>query len=128
MATENPESIVHLLNRLFSSVDYLNYPVTNEATLRAFVQVFFSGAGLRPVVEHRNAYGRSDLEVNTGNRNWVFELKVSGKNDNADFILNQAISQIEKRNYGFSDSYLELIRLALVFSLEKRRFVRWLSL
>lgn len=104
LATENSESIVHMLNRLFSSIDYLNYPGANEATLRAFVQVFFSGAGLRPVVKHHNAYGRSDLEVNIGNRHWVFEFKVFGKNNNKESILNQAVSQIEKQSYGFSDS------------------------
>lgn len=43
LATENPESIVHLLNCLFRSIDYQKYPVKDEYSLRAFVQVFFCG-------------------------------------------------------------------------------------
>ena len=49
----------------------------DEAFLRAYVQVYFSGAGLEPKVEQHNAHGRSDLEVSVGERHWVFEFKVS---------------------------------------------------
>ena len=76
LATENVEAIFHLLNKLFSSIDYQKYPVRDEASVRAFAQVFFSGAGLNPIVEHHNSKGRSDLEVKVGARYWVFEFKV----------------------------------------------------
>ena len=40
LETKGAESIVCMLNRLFASLDYVNYPVRNEASLRAFIQVF----------------------------------------------------------------------------------------
>ena len=50
-----------ILNRLFLAIDYQRYPVRDEASLRAYVQVYFAGAGLDVKVEHHNAHGRSDL-------------------------------------------------------------------
>ena len=71
----DPEEVFHTLNRLFTAIDYQNYPVTDEASVRAFIQVYLAGAGLDPKVERHNAHGRSDLEVKVGVRLWVFELK-----------------------------------------------------
>lgn len=72
---DDPEEVFHILNRLFAAIDYQSYPVTDEASVRAFIQVYLAGAGLDPKVECHNAHGRSDLEVNVGARLWVFELK-----------------------------------------------------
>ena len=41
LASENIEDIFHLLNKLFGSIDYQKYPIRDEASVRAFVQVFF---------------------------------------------------------------------------------------
>ena len=76
LCEESAESVFHILNRLFLAIDYQRYPVRDEASLRAYVQVYFAGAGLDVKVEHHNAHGRSDLEVNAGNRHWIFEFKV----------------------------------------------------
>ena len=59
----DPEEVFHTLNRLFTAIDYQNYPVTDEATVRAFIQVYLAGAGLDSKVERHNSHGRSDLEV-----------------------------------------------------------------
>ena len=125
LETESVDSIVCMLNRLFASLDYVNYPVRNEASLRAFIQVFFSGAGLEPIVEHHNAHGRSDLEVRAGNKNWILEFKISHKNEDTQIKLDEAVHQIEERKYGEQISSFEKIRVALVYSLDKREFVRW---
>ena len=125
LETKGAESIVCMLNRLFASLDYVNYPVRNEASLRAFIQVFFSGAGLEPIVEHHNAHGRSDLEVRAGEKVWLFELKVAKEGENSERLLREAIEQIRERRYGYSLLDKTLIRVALVFSLEKKEFIRW---
>ena len=127
LATESVESIVHMLNRLFSSLDYMNYPVRNEASLRSFIQVFFSGVGLDPIVERHNAHGRSDLEVRAGDRVWLLELKVAKAGENSERLLQEAVTQIKERCYGYSHSDETLIRVALVFSAEKREFIHWQS-
>ncbi|GAB1827071.1 PD-(D/E)XK nuclease domain-containing protein [Turicimonas sp. TL08] len=124
LGTEGAESIVCMLNRLFASLDYVNYPVRNEASLRAFIQVFFSGAGLEPIVEHHNAHGRSDLEVRAGEKVWLIELKVANEGENSERLLREAIEQIRERRYGYSLLDKTLIRVALVFSLEKKEFIR----
>ena len=82
-----PEEVFHILNRLFTAIDYQSYPVTDEASVRAFIQVYLAGAGLDPKVERHNAHGRSDLEVEAGPRLWVFELKTAHEGKSADVAL-----------------------------------------
>lgn len=125
LAVENDESIVQMLNKLFASIDYQHYPVRDEASIRAFVQVFFAGAGLDPAIEHHNFHGRSDLEVNAGSRHWIFEFKVVRSGQDPEIKIHEALCQIEKRMYGADSQNRELKRIALVYSLEKRSFVRW---
>lgn len=125
LSTENPESIVHLLNCLFRSIDYQRYPVKDEYSLRAFVQVFFAGAGLEARAEVHNHLGRSDLEVKAGSRYWVLEFKCAERAENISRKLEEAVSQLNEKNDGLQRRDVEIIRLALVFSLEKREFVKW---
>ena len=120
MRQKGAESIVCMLNRLFASLDYVNYPVRNEASLRAFIQVFFSGAGLEPIVEHHNAHGRSDLEVRAGEKFGYSSSKLPKKEKNSERLLREAIEQIRERRYGYSLLDKTLIRVALVLSLEKK--------
>ncbi len=120
-----PESVFHLLNRIFLSMDVQKNPVRTESEVQRLVQVFLSGAGLRPRVETVNAHGRSDLEVSAGNRHWVLEFKVRRAGDDEEALLKKALEQIRTRRYGESNEAGELVRLALVFSVEARRFVRW---
>ncbi len=125
LATEPPADIVGLLNRLFASIDFNRYPVRDEASVRAFVQTYFAGAGLSPRVEVHGNFGRSDLEVEAGGRCWVFEFKVKRRSDSEERLLREALEQISTKEYGKALETRELIRLALVFSFEERAFVRW---
>ena len=122
---ESAESVFHILNRLFLAIDYQRYPVRDEASLRAYVQVYFAGAGLDVKVEHHNAHGRSDLEVNAGNRHWIFEFKVVQGNKGETEKLSEAVEQIKQRHYGDQQYSQEVKRVALVFSIEDRKFVKW---
>ncbi len=69
------------MNRLFAAIDYVRYPIEDEFSLRSFVQVYLSGAGLNSRIEHHNAHGRTDLEVEIGERTGVLKLKVSGEEE-----------------------------------------------
>lgn len=125
LATENAESVLHILNCLFTAIDYQHYSVKDESSVRAFIQVFFSGAGLDPIVERHNFLGRSDLEVRAGNNYWVFEFKYCRENENPENLLQEAIEQIQSRHYGEQSVSDSLIRVALVFSEKVRQFVKW---
>lgn len=65
------------MNRLFAAIDYVRYPIKDEFSLRAFVQVYFSGPGLNADVKHHHVHCRTELEMEIGERICVFEFKVS---------------------------------------------------
>lgn len=123
--------VVEQFNRIFAALDYLNYPVTNESVCRGYFFVLLQGAQLYAKLEVHNAYGHSDLEVDAGDRHWVFELKFLAKTDHASDekaakLLAEAAEQMRSKHYGEEDrSGRELKRLALVFSEEKRQFTAW---
>ncbi|MFR5391310.1 hypothetical protein [Parasutterella sp.] len=60
-----------------------------------------------------------------GTRLWVFELKTAHEGKSAEAALQEAIDQLTSRRYGEQDAVGKLERVALVFSLTERRFVRW---
>lgn len=108
-----------------NAIDYQRYPIVDEASCRAYLQVLLIGAAMIPQVEVHNALGRSDMEVDVGHRHWVFEFKFANKSSETDALLNRAIAQIQARHYGEKANAKELIRVALFFDSEKRRFTAW---
>ena len=120
------EEVIEAFNRAVSAIDYQRYPITDEASCRAYLQVLLIGAAMMPHVEVHNALGRSDMEVYAGRRHWVFEFKYAKTDDQAEGLLRQAQEQLKARRYGgLSKSAQELIRVALVFSGQQRQFVDW---
>lgn len=113
------------MNRLFAAIDYVRYPIKDEFLLRAFVQVYFSGAGLNSRVEHHNAHGRAELEVEIGERTWIFEFKVSREGESAESKLQEALTQIQTKRYGAGSASKVIYRIALVFGLKEKTFVKW---
>ena len=104
LCEESAESVFHILNRLFLAIDYQRYPVRDEASLRAYVQVYFAGAGLDVKVEHHNAHGRSDLKVNAGNRHWIFEFKIVQGGQGETEKLLEAVEQIKQNTTVLNNS------------------------
>ena len=127
LATEKPEGIVHLFNRLFASTDYQFFHEIHERDVQAILFAYLAGSGLEPVVERHGSRGRSDIEVVSGDRAWVFEIKVQRKTESAEKKLEEALSQIASRGYGEdrNPDRFEIIRIGLVFSEESRRIVKW---
>lgn len=125
LSEDGPESLFHILNRLFLSIDYHRFPVRDEFSVRAFVQIYFAAAGFDPIVKRRNSHGRSNLEVGAGNMHWILEFKTSHRTDDSEIKLNEAVRLIEENSHEDQVSDPEKIRVALVYSLDKREFVRW---
>lgn len=123
LVNESPGDLFLILNRLFGSIDYQNYPVRDEASVRGFAQVYLTGARLSPRIEQHSAHSRSDLEVKVGKRHWIMEFKVVTNPSEEEAKLHEALEQLRK--YGKESNSPELFKVALVFSKEKREFVRW---
>ena len=121
----NTEEVVGAFNRAVSAIDYHRYPITDESSCRAYLQVLLIGAAMLPHVEVHNAVGRSDMEVQTGNRLWVFEFKYAKDDSKVDTLLNEGVKQMETLRYGEQHPTQEIKRVALVFSGTKRMFVAW---
>ncbi len=92
--------------------------------MRAYVQVYMVGAGLEPKKEHQNAFRRSELEVRAGKRHWILELKVVRGEESPEEKLREGVSQMLRRHYGDEAVTKEKIRLVLVYSIEKKQFVK----
>ena len=135
LANQSIDEIAELFNRVFNAIDYQHYPVNNEATCRAILQVLLMGAAMMPSVEVHTAHGRSDLEVTAGSRHWVFEIKFARSKSEVSKLLAEGVAQIKMRQYGerLDNSAksaplrapLTLSRAVLVFSAEERRFEAW---
>lgn len=125
LSEDGPESLFHILNRLFLSIDYHRFPVRDEFSVRAFVQIYFAAADLDPLVKHHNSHGRCELEVGAGNRHWLLEFKTSHRTEDLKIKLDEAPCQIEERRHEEQVSCPEILRVALVYSLDKREFVHW---
>ncbi len=121
----NAEAVFQLLNKAFLSIDYKNYPVRDESSVRALAQVFLSCFGLEPSIEVHNHKGRSALEVRAGITHWVFEFKVVREGESSEKRLEEAVSQVLKQDYGKQHHVQELNRMVLIYSLQGREFVKW---
>lgn len=125
LSEDGPESLFHILNRLFLSIDYHRFPVRDEFSVRAFVQIYFAAAGLDPIVKRPNSHGQSDLDVGAGNRHWLLEFKTSHRTEDLKIKLEEAPCQVEERSYREQVLGPEKICVALVYSLDKQKFVHW---
>ena len=114
-------------NAAIAAIDDQNYPITDEASCRVYLQVLLIGAAMIPKVETHNALGRSDMEVEVGKRRWVFEFKFARTTAEAAALLTKAVKQMEMKQYGTNVLADEqtLIRVALVFDASARRFSEW---
>ena len=121
----NVDEVIAQLNAVVSAIDYQRYPITDEASCRAYLQVLLIGAAMIPRVEIHNALGRSDMEVEAGHRQWVFEFKYAKQEAQVPTLLEEAVKQMKERRYGTSHFNQKLIRVALVFSEKNRQFVAW---
>lgn len=121
----NADELMRRLNQAFLSMDYQRYPVANEAACRAYAGVFLAGAGFFASPEIHSALGRSDLECCAGTKRWVFEFKFcKAGTGREEALLEEAKSQIAEKRYGEA-SGKSLVRVAAVFSEERRQFALW---
>lgn len=125
LAHRTAGDVVDRFNDVINAMDYQRFPIVDEASCRAYLQVLMMGADMVPRVEAHSALGRSDLEVEAGNRLWVFEIKFARNTSQVNDLLQEAVEQMQMKRYGQGPHVKELIQLALVFPASERRFVVW---
>ena len=111
-------------NHAFAGIDYQQHPISNEKHCQSFLQIFLAGLGFSVIAERHGALGRSDLEIDAPKIHWVLEFKYQRKGESVEALLAKAVAQFAQKQYGASLAK-PAIRVAAVFSEEKRTFVRW---
>ena len=110
------KDIISLFNTVLATIPYDKYPVNNESTLRALIQLYLIGKGHDVRSEQHNFKGSSDLLVNFKKRRVIIELKFSKDGKDAEALLKKAEDQIRKREYGAENlGDRELLQIAAVF-------------
>lgn len=121
------EFVFFVLNQFFLAIDYQKYPVKDEATLRAYVQVYFAAAGVEIVEEYRGANGRKELKVKAGRQDWLFDLRIVKDLKDASVHCVDADECMRKTHLGHQEGRKDLRKVELVFSTGARQFVQWLE-
>lgn len=121
----SPDEVVGELNRFFTSLDYKDFKLQDESSVRSVLQLSLMAIGLNPKIEVHNHKGRSDLEVRADARYFVFEIKYHREGAGSpEALLEEAVAQIADNHYGEQNCpELPHIRIALVFSQKERCFV-----
>ena len=125
MRQGDTRAVIDYFNAAVSAIDYQRYPIVDEASCRAYLQVLLIGAAMIPRVEIHNALGRSDMEVEAGQTRSVFEFKFARDPEDVSRLLAQAVEQMKARRYGGEEGGRRLLRVALVFDARQRRFAAW---
>ena len=116
------DDIISLFNSVLAALSYDKYPVNDEPTLRALLQVYLLGKNHDVRVEQHNSKGRSDIIVNFPKRRVVLELKYTDKVREEKSKLIEAEKQIIEQGYGLEDiGDRELLQIACVFNGDKSK-------
>ncbi|MBE5692140.1 MAG: hypothetical protein EGQ34_04475 [Sutterella sp.] len=127
MATGNLDEVVRGFNQAVGAIDQDWHPIDDEATCCTYLQVLLMGAEKLPKVGNHSTPDSICLEAEAGARRWVFEIKFTRKSSDAQKRLEEAAMQISARRYSMAYSGKKILRAALVFSGEERRFAAWKS-
>ena len=125
LAFESIDNVVICLNDMLDALNHTSYPIADATHCGRHLQILMMGAEAFPLVEVHNDHERSDLEVQAGDRHWVFELKFAKETSQVKKLLAEAVEQIRDRRYGETPHGKELRRVALVYSAQDRRFTAW---
>ncbi|WP_031491631.1 AAA family ATPase [Succinivibrio dextrinosolvens] len=116
------DDIISLFNSVLAVLSYDKYPVNDEPTLRALLQVYLLGKNHDVRVEQHNSKGRSDIIVNFPKRRVVLELKYTDKASEEQKKLDEAEKQIIEKGYGLENlGDRDLLQIACVFNGDKNK-------
>ncbi len=126
LETGGVQDVVRRFNDLLDALDHARRPIVDEAACAAYLQVLLTGAEMLPQVRTVLAQGEGVLEIDAGARRWVFEIKCAGGTQEAPGVLQEDALKLLQKHRGKSPrGGRELFEVALVFSKDAQRFVRW---
>ncbi len=111
-------------NRAFAAIDGSQHPINDEKHCRTFLQIFIAGANYDVTAERHDDLERSTLALECANCRWVLAIHCQRPGESPDALLAKAAASFE----GMPDDdapVKPVLRVAAVFSEEKRQFVRW---
>ncbi|MBR1612979.1 MAG: AAA family ATPase [Succinivibrio sp.] len=115
------EDIIKIFNTAFNSIAYDNYPVVSEASVVSHVMMLLSMPGAFAHTEVHSARGRADLIIERPQRRIVFEFKYAQDENEAKAKLDEAITQIQDKDYGnILPLKKEILRIAAVFNADPK--------
>ena len=119
---QDATSLQQCFNELFHSIDYEHYPLTKESAVTSTLHIAIALVlDIRVMVNLHESQDRADLVFDWQNTTVVFELKYADTLSQTNSMLQQALTQIQTRNYG--DTMFKrpkLWRVAMVFCAESR--------
>ena len=124
LAEKPLDKVVAQLNKAALALDPLHFPIRNDTSCRAVVELLLIGAAQMPerdVLIH----GRSGLEVNAGSTRWCFTFGYCARGCDPMRVLSAAERALTSRQFGATSHGKRLLRAAIVFSEEERRVVAW---
>lgn len=127
LSKEDLEFVVVVLNRFLSAIDYQKYLVKDEATLRAYVQVYLAAAGSGVEAEFEDDR-RKELKVKVDGQEWIFDFRIVKALKDASEHNVDADKHMEKIHPRDQDDRRDTRKVRLVFSTEARQFVMWREL
>jgi len=125
LLASNVQKFVVVINRLLARIPYddytraaiqvvelNNYKFTAQEWLyRSVILAFLHGCGVVVFAEMHSNLGRSDLIISYREKTWVIEIKVAYEGDSVKKKAEEAIKQIEDKNYAMH--YPEAICIGL---------------
>ena len=94
-----------------------------EWLYRSTIKMFLLGAGLTVIAERHGNLGRCDLELQHGERAWIFELKVAAKGQSDEDAAKAALAQIIEKNY--AGPHRKPILVGIAVNKAKRVITAW---
>ncbi len=123
------DTVVDIVDASLAAVPYQLWANQGEAFVHAIVHTTFTVLGLYTRSEVSTARGRADIVVEVSQYVYVIELKiVRGAGDaSAQSSVAEALAQIEAKGYAapYADDAREVVRVGMVFDLERREVSAW---
>lgn len=89
------EAVIDYFNAVVTAIDYHRYPIKDEASCRAYMQVLLIGAAMIPKVEIHNAHGRSGMEVEVNGQHWVSSSSLlAAHRKSPTYLMRQSINSV----------------------------------
>jgi hypothetical protein len=137
LLTGDAQALVNAFNMLLSNIPFEDFrdaariaiaynevPFGGKEWLyRSSLLAYLRGAGFRVEGEVHSNKGKADIVVSFKEKIWVIEVKVAYKGENTASKAQEALAQIEEKNY--AAKYPGAKKLGIAIEDEERKIMEW---